>query len=69
MRRLFFHVFIDMRTIPESHERTIKPSAKLEAGDERPRFRVRREMRMRIGMRARLINDQSRAMKLAFGIC
>lgn len=56
-----------MRTAPESQARTTKKSAALVAMVLRPRFRVRRERRRIIGIRARVMRDQSRAMKPAFG--
>jgi hypothetical protein len=37
----------------------------LAAGDARCRFRVRRETRIKIGIRAIVMRDQSRAMKPA----
>lgn len=67
MRRLFFQVFMLIRTMPESQARIMKASAMLEAGEVRWWVRVRREMRIRIGMKARVINVQSRAIKLADG--
>ena len=65
MRRLFFQVFMLMRTHPESQASTTKPSAIFEARVLRPRLRVRRETRMRMGMRAMAMRVQSRAMKPA----
>jgi hypothetical protein len=41
----------------------------LEPMEERPRFRVRRLMRMIMGTRATVMSVQSRAMKLAVGKC
>lgn len=69
MRRLFFHVLIAISTIPASHARTTKLSAMLAANEERPRFRVRSEIRMMIGTRATVMSVQSKAMKPAFGMC
>lgn len=65
MRRLFFQVFMDMRTQPESQDRATKKSAMFEASVLGPRFRVRRERRTRMGIRARIMRDQSKAMKPA----
>jgi len=65
MRRLFFQVFIDIRTQPESHDRATKKSAVFEAGVLRLRFRVRRERRTRMGIKAKIMRDQSKAMKPA----
>lgn len=65
MRRVFFQVLIRIRMSPESQDRRMKISAMLEARDEGWWLRFRREMRMRIGIRARVMRVQSRAMKLA----
>ena len=54
-----------MRTQPESQDKATKKSAMFDAGVFRPRFRVRRERRTSIGIRARAMRDQSKAMKPA----
>ena len=65
MRRLFFHVLIAMRTHPESQARMTNPSAMFEAGELRPRFLVRMDVRMMIGTRAIVMSVQSSAIKPA----
>lgn len=68
MRRVFFHVLMLMSTHPDSQASSTKASAILEARPSRCRVRERREMRIRIGTRARAMSDQSRAIKPAVGL-
>ena len=65
MRRWYFHVLMAMRTHPESQARITKPSPMFAASELRPRFRVRMDTRMMIGMRATVMRVQSSAMKPA----